>query len=653
MRVAVGLEFGAEDLYDLTCFARAAIVSTLLAQRQSNDGGRVLAAWAEEQVTADALAELGRGVLVLQHDGSPDAPWQASWEFRHGDVLCRWTLSDYGGRMAVVAGQPQDVPSGGGGSYTQLQQAFFDPASRGTSSTEVPPLPQFTLGLLYRQDGPPMEALQVQANGGHLDPELAPHRNFAEMAEIRLWTQQPNRVYSLAWVLRRVFQRGLVVIGEQFRGVGTMAAPLRPAGLYSIRELAAQAPNFDPYALPLRLLRLKNGDLAGRQRFRQVQSLFGELASGRGMDLSLQVSAPMQHAGQETAGGDDGEAIVTVLVTGDDPDGTSWELPVQMCGAGTWEAVVLAEALASPPSRVIVLDEPALNLHPGWQQLLLAQLRRHAGSRQSMLITHSPYLLPVDDEDDIYRLVRADRSDGGTRLSQARYPVTDARAVVRDYSMSADARALLFAAGAILVEGETELGALPLWFAKSPAARTLRDPRSLHLAFYSVGGEDHFKAPLTLLAALNIPWVIVCDGGPLRVDKGRKHLFHQVAAIGAGGPDLQAFITSTLEDPAAARQLTFAQAVTEAHSHGIFTLAPSWDRTRIDGISAESFEAFAEATPDLAGQLAVAKQEVGSSKTRQGRWLAENHPCPQAVSELYHDIVTTLKLRAGTPRGGT
>jgi hypothetical protein len=34
-------------------------------------------------------------------------------------------------------------------------------------------------------------------------------------------------------------------------------------------------------------------------------------------------------------------------------------------------------------------------------------------------------------------------------------------------------------------------------------------------------------------------------------------------------------------------------------------------------ISAESFEAFAEAAPGLAGQLAVPKQEVGSSKIRR------------------------------------
>lgn len=78
--------------------------------------------------------------------------------------------------------------------------------------------------------------------------------------------------------------------------------------------------------------------------------------------------------------------------------------------------------------------------------------------------------------------------------------------------MSADARALLFASGAVLLEGETELGALPLWFAKSQAAQELGDPESLHLRFYNVGGDTHFKAPLTLLAALGIPWAIVCGG---------------------------------------------------------------------------------------------------------------------------------------------
>ena len=632
LRAEIGLDLAEEDIEDLVVFLRAAIVSTLLTTGHGQHGPEI-ADWAVKHVTPQSVADLARGALVLQHAGSPDAPWEASWEFQFAGQRHRWGLSDSGGGRVSVMDAAPGSQQATDNRYIPLWEAVFGQPA-GSGSPDLPTLPEFSLSLLFGKDGTPGEAPLVHANGGRLDPALAPHRTFAEMAEMALWIRQPNRVYSLAWLLRRVFQRGIVFISEQLRGIGTMAAPPRPAGRYSIAELASRAPGFEPYALPLRLMRLKNGNLQERDRFRRIQELFGSLASGRGMELSFQVALA---GGAES----EAEAAVTVLVTEYDiASGSSWELPVQMCGAGTWEALVLAEALASP-DRVVIMDEPALNLHPGWQQHLLGLLRERAG--QSVLITHSPYLLPVEDEDDIYRIVRMSRSDGSTRVSRASRPVTDPRAVVRDYSMSADARALLFASGAVLVEGETELGALPLWFAKSPIAKELGDPQSLHLAFYAVGSEDHFKAPLTLLAALGIPWVIVCDGGPLRVDMGRKHLFRQVAGAKAASTGLQQFISSVLDDPSAAARLTFAEVVGEARHHGMFTLAPGWDRVKTDGISPESFEAFTEATSGLTGQVAAAKAAVGDSKVRMGRWLAENHPCPAAVDQLYADIVQALR----------
>lgn len=638
MWAEIGLKMGEEDLEDLACFMRAAITSTLISEgqgRQLPDLGE----WADKHVLTSSLADLGNGTLVLRHEGSSDAPWDVSWQFQSGCGRYRWGLSDPGGGRLLALTESGATQRAGNGGYTQLWEAFFG-SPAGGGSPEVPPLADFDLSLLLRQDGRPVQAPLVYTNGTQLEPALAPHRTFADMAGIPLWNQRPNRVYSLAWLLRRVFQRGLAIIGEQFRGIGTMTTPPRPAGRYSIGELASQAPGLEPYALPLRLMRLKNGSLGERGRFHRIQALFAELASGRGMDLSFQVTAAPQAAGQQEVTGHDAEAAVTILIAQDAGTGTAWELPVQLCGAGTWEALVLAEALVSDDDRVVILDEPALNLHPGWQQLLLDRLRERGG--QSVLITHSPYLLPMENEDDIYRIVRVSHRDGTTCLSRASRPVPDPRAVVRDYSMSADARALLFASGAVLVEGETELGALPLWFAKSPSAETLGSPRRLHLAFYSVGGETHFKAPLTLLAALEIPWVIVCDGGPLRPDTGGRHIFRQVAAAGHRRPELEEFTTLVLSDPATAAKLTFGEAAAEARRYGIFTLAPDWDRTKTDGITAESFEAFVEAAPGLAGQLAAAKAEVGNSKVRQGRWLAENHQCPGTVDRLYADIVHAL-----------
>ena len=631
LRVEIGLDLGAKDIEDMVVFLRAAIVSTLMANGDAYLGQN-LSTWAEKSITPAAVAELASGALVLQHQGSPDAPWQVSWEFQFAGQRCRWGLSDSGGgQVSVLDADGERSPTVN--HYVQLRGTILGrPGS--FKPGEVPEIPEFGLSLLLGKDGVPGEAPLVQANGGHLDPGLGPHRAFAELAEVALWVQQPNRVYSFAWLLRRIFQRGLVFIGEQLRGVGTMAAPLRAAGRYSIAELTSRAPDFEPYALPLRLMWLKNGSLEERERFRRIQELFADLASGRGVELSFQVAQ---------GSGDDSEAemAVTILVTEDDSSsGSSWELPIQLCGAGTWEALVLAEALAGP-DQVVIMDEPALNLHPGWQRQLLMLLKERAG--QSLLITHSPYLLPVEDEDDIYRMVRMSRTDGATRISRASRPVSDPRAVIRDYSMSADARALLFASGAVLVEGETELGALPRWFSKSASAARLGDPRRLHLAFYSVGGENQFKASLILLAALKIPWVIVCDGGPLRPDKGGNHIFRQIARAGASSPGLQKWIESFLDDSVKASGLSFVDVKKEASRHGVFTLAPDWDRAKDeDGITGESFEAFVKYAPNLSGQLAAAKAEVGSSKVRQGRWLAETHACPSAVDELYTEIIEAL-----------
>ena len=64
------------------------------------------------------------------------------------------------------------------------------------------------------------------------------------------------------------------------------------------------------------------------------------------------------------------------------------ERPIQLFGAGTWEALVLAEALVSAPDRFTVLDEPGASLHPTWQTALRQALRHVPG--HVLLVTHTP-----------------------------------------------------------------------------------------------------------------------------------------------------------------------------------------------------------------------------------------------------------------------
>jgi hypothetical protein len=48
---------------------------------------------------------------------------------------------------------------------------------------------------------------------------------------------------------------------------------------------------------------------------------------------------------------------------------------------------------------------------------------------------------------------------------------------------------------------------------------------------------------------------------------------------------------------------------------------------------------------EVPGLLNQAKDEVGDSKVRRGRWLATNTQWPQQVGDLYTRVITALKQR--------
>ncbi len=663
LTVKLGIELtSASEREQLTCFVQSAILSTVLSRsgRQQQDGP-VLAEWAVEEVTSDRLSPFTNGTLVLDHPGAAHAPWQVAYEFRHGGKAYRWMLADRYGRNGIIT--VDDDPGSGRAQFqtVDLAQTLFGIASTGTPAPELPsPLPEFSLRNLCPEPGKVVELL-VQGGGGHFDRDLEPHRRFGEIIGLTSSWALPNRAFSLASVLRLIVRRGVVAIGEQLRGADTEGRPL-PIGRYSLGQLSRADLTWEPSTLPLRLFHLKNGDGSERQRFERIRGMFETFAPGRRLDVCFEAVVPSSRAPQsslpyravqeEPSTEPDPEFAVTVVVgegSAEDP----WELPVTLTGAGVWEALVLAEAIADSDDRLVVLDEPALNLHPAWQRLLAARVREAPG--QFLVITHSPYLVPMERLEDLAGLVRLSRSNGATTLRRCSGAADDTTPddlpsrMIREFAVSADARALLFASGAVLVEGETELGALPLWFEQSETAQHLGSPGRLHLGLYSVGGENNYLPLLALLVALGIPWVIVCDGGPFRADKGGNHIFRQVLKAGAGDSALRAFVDKRLV--VGDTGLTFEEVVTVGRDHGVFTLAAGWVRADQEkGIAGnESFEAFAEGVvPD---KFAEAKQLFPSSKVRRGRWLAENASCPDEVNDLYRQVLNALKLD-GTPSSG-
>ena len=70
-------------------------------------------------------------------------------------------------------------------------------------------------------------------------------------------------------------------------------------------------------------------------------------------------------------------------------------MPLEVSGAGRIEALYLSAVITGGRDRAILLDEPALNVHPTIQASLLERIRADHHN-QFFVITHSPVLLPAD-----------------------------------------------------------------------------------------------------------------------------------------------------------------------------------------------------------------------------------------------------------------
>lgn len=576
----------------LASFVRAAIASSILRDTPTNGDASGTIAWVRQHVSQTALTPLNSGAIVVDFVEAATGPWDIGYEFDVGGERFRWVLDGRHSRGALIrvadAGR-LDVPS-----YAVGQKLNLD-------EQRVPSQP-FTLADLLP---PPGEATAVTLDAGPQWAGLT--REFAALAGIALKQTQRNS-FSLADVLHIVLSRGLVLLSD-------LREP--PRMEYTVDDVASDPSPVDGSLIPVRLFRLKNGDTADRRQYAAIQDLFKRL-TGRTFDIAL-ASTPTRQ-GEESAAN---LQIFPVV------DHYGHDLAIDLAGAGTWEALLLSAALPESAGLVAVLDEPARNLHPTLQRRLLTEMRRAPG--QFILTTHSPYLVSIGEHRDLTGIVRFETTHAVTRqrrLMTNNEP--DSARLRKALGESADAHALLFARGVVLVEGGTELGALPEWFGKSLTAERLGTPDALNVVIFSVDGDTSFGTFTAFLHAFGVPWAIVCDGSVYRFGTGKRQIFEQVLSAGIDDGTLQ----KALNQVAAGESASFAELRHLGEKSGIFTLVEGWDP------SAESFEAYlATAAP---GQLAEAAKVVGKSKPRQGRYVASATECPDAIDALYGKLLRRL-----------
>jgi hypothetical protein len=471
-------------------FIRAAVLSVLLGQIRSGGvrrdaGSDLLAgAWVEAQLTDERLDPLFAGTIVLRHAGMAHVAWEVGYEFVCDDTrYCWWFAGPTGSPRIIRVDAPPPI-DGSPAPISLLERLLGERLVAPTPLPLPDPLPEFTMDGLLPAPGEWVEAPAVHMGGGIVDQRIPVFRQAIEQLSLPLPETAPNRMISVAYVLSFLFADGVIIVGEQFRGLGIGGSPPQQPGPYPWEALVSSYRSHVPAQLPLRLFQLKNGTSDERAQFATIQAMFNELAPGRWCDVTFQpfmqvVTPSPTGAGQiamvasvsppDGAEGQPFAAITVVIVRTDDSGRHPDDLPIQLHGAGTWEALVLAEALVqSAHGRVVVLDEPGSTFHPTWQRALRAHLR--GGQGQTMLITHSADLVPMDGVEDLTRLVRIDNETGQTRvhrLDATALSSEQVNKIIRELSLSSGALALLFARGVVLVEGETEAGLLPEWFVQA------------------------------------------------------------------------------------------------------------------------------------------------------------------------------------------
>ena len=600
------------------------IVTTATQRNLDPNNLRRFAAWVQEQLHPDRISWFFRGRLVVTHVGRQG--WQCRYEALPGKPEFRVDLTGAGVLFGQAEHNPQAATQNSGPlfvvwrtSLTEQQREQLDNGLTGATPEIGFPVPDLSRlpEWISSQQG---VALQLADQMQIVEPTtLATRRAFTSMAQLSL---EPGRPLGMRSVFQRILEQALVF---------TDNVRLVPQRSFIARDLFTQPLDLSSGEQLARFLFCKKmGDSRNRQQYDDVRDLFSRM-TGRQFDVVLHPvdsgrSQPRMPIGQHQVDSSPGQQpdISLELVTS-----SAWgDIPLEFSGAGVAEALFLSAILAGSSGQVVLLDEPALNLSPTMQTTLLNEVLALAslpeGERSQFLVnTHAPSLVPPDAIDRVSRFTLQDGHTIRRALNVQEISQDERSNFRRLLRGNLTARALLFSRAVLLLEGETELAALPVW---------CPDLESHNIALYVVGGADHFVGPLKFVQHFAIPWAIIGDGEVLWDLRQQRRPSGPQVNINAILATCNESLPPIPDDPGKNIQ-AFVQWRQSLEAYGIFTLANS---------ASEGFEKALQ--PDIPPDLwEFAKTQFGANKIVRGRFIAENCPCPKKVAELIRSVLCYLR----------
>ena len=202
--------------------------------------------------------------------------------------------------------------------------------------------------------------------------------------------------------------------------------------------------------------------------------------------------------------------------------------PIENVGSGIFEVLNILSVVIGAEEKVILLDEPALHLHPVYQKKLLnilkgefnleedkeiteetknilKNVKKRLEKNQVIIITHSPYFVNSELLPNTFRFYKDE--NGKTKVINVYEQLSKCGIDSKDFSRNDALIRSLFANGVILAEGDSEYLSVPILLKKLDCA--LDD---YNIEILNVGSKTGFEKYIKLMNSLRIPCAVVCDG---------------------------------------------------------------------------------------------------------------------------------------------
>lgn len=190
-------------------------------------------------------------------------------------------------------------------------------------------------------------------------------------------------------------------------------------------------------------------------------------------------------------------------------------IPLDLTAAGRFEILVLLTSLTGLRNKIILLDEPAANLHPMSQKKII-QIFKDAITKQQnqiIIITHSPYMINPDDTENIWKISPTQMGTKVINLKKTMesLEIKEEKKIVQQFR-NPEIRSILFSQGVILVEGPSDKVVLEK-IDRHISENNQNGPNleEKEWSILDVNGKDSMVLFINMLSRLNVPHIAVFD----------------------------------------------------------------------------------------------------------------------------------------------